>query len=615
MASGQCKHLLAGCVLLAALPVTAQWVTETVELDAGWNAVFLHVDSSHLELDSWIGSDTNNPITQIWRWSPPDSVQFVDAPQNPIQPVSGWVNWVRNDPESALHLLAGDTAYLVESASAYTWSVKGRPVPPRREWNGDGLNLLGFPTVPVNPPKFDAFIAQASELQAQEVEIYRYAGLVLDSTNPARIFPSLYRASSVVRGEAFWIRSGTVFNRYFGPFEVVLSGSDGIQFYERLSIGSLRLRNYSPNPLTVSMELLASEAVPSGQPAIAGIPPLLVRGSLDFATQSYGYSELPVGALNAQSWTLAPRDEEGSEVEVVLGFDRSVITEPEGSLLAGILRITDSIGHSRIDVPVSGTVGSQTGLWVGEALVTQVGQYLKTYQDGAVAPIVTTNGSTVVTNDLVIATNGNYVITNVVTDLADVPTWYPLRLIVHNPTPVAPVLLQRVFFGMNTQSNLALSKQENVLDPDHLDSARRISATHLPWTEDNNGWTFNGPLDQGSIITASVFNHFTDQRSNPFLHTYHPDHDNLDAPFKTELAQGSESYTLERDIRIEVNPPGTNFFSRISGGETLTGDYYEDLRVIGLARAGGTNDTRALQVRGVFRLDRISEISTLTENP
>ena len=49
-----------------------------------------------------------------------------------------------------------------------------------------------------------------------------------------------------------------------------------------------------------------------------------------------------------------------------------------------------------------------------------------------------------------------------------------------------------------------------------------------------------------------------------------------------------------------------------SGSQSLSGNYSETVTVKGLARAGGTNDTRTFELRGVFSLNRISSIPTLT---
>ena len=110
-------------------------------------------------------------------------------------------------------------------------------------------------------------------------------------------------------------------------------------------------------------------------------------------------------------------------------------------------------------------------------------------------------------------------------------------------------------------------------------------------------------------------NDFNDHASNPFLHTYHPDHDNLDATFKNELPQGSESYSIIREIKLVVQPPADDFNSLVNSGLNLTGTYVETIRIQGLARAGNTFDTRRFDVRGAFSLNRISEIATVTKLP
>lgn len=52
---------------------------------------------------------------------------------------------------------------------------------------------------------------------------------------------------------------------------------------------------------------------------------------------------------------------------------------PPGSLYAATLRITDTAGLQQIDIPVSAIVPNASGLWIGQAAIDRVGQYLKTY--------------------------------------------------------------------------------------------------------------------------------------------------------------------------------------------------------------------------------------------
>jgi hypothetical protein len=595
-------YLIAALWLAFAPAGRAQWLTQSIDLKAGWNAVFLHVDASHDTLNALVAGDIANPILEVWRWNPPSVAQFVDNPANPT-PTAEWTSWVRTNSSSALQRLNGDTAYLVRvgtNAPTYTWRVKGRPVPPRHDWTISGLNLVGFPTVTITPPRFDAFLALAPELQSATPEIYYYNGGDLGPSNPLLLPSALFRNTNVRRGQAFWVRSGTVFNRYFGPFEILQAIANGVDFRETLSSATFRLRNLTTNTLTVTLRLTASETPPAGQTSIAGVPPLLLRGTMNQTNLTYGYTNLPVST--ARTWTLAARGLPGSEVEVALGLNRAAMTNAPGTLLAGILRFTDSLGHSQVDVPVSAKAVSSAGLWIGGVAVTKVGHYLQSYdRDGNGQPIV--------------STNGNYIVNGIDTSLGATARPYPLRLIIHNPTNGNAKLLQRVYYGVDAYTNIVVASRESSLNGAYLKDARRISSTHLPWTETNAPWAFNGRLRAQTNLTTVVSLPYDDQAANPFLHTYHPDHDNLDPTFKLQRAQGQESYGVQRSITLQVTPPTDDFSSLVAAGDTITGNYIETIALKGLAREGGTNDTRQFEVRGAFSLNRVSEIPTLTVAP
>jgi len=607
-----CGLLCLAFLALCASSLHAQWRTQSISLEPGWNGVFLHVDAAHEDLATMVASDASNPISTIWQWTTPATYQFVDNPAT-AETRTGWTKWQRGDPASPLARLVGDTAYLVFTTNSYTWQVKGTPLPPRSAWNVEGLNLIGFPTPPTTAPTIESFLLNATGLENENLTFLQYAGLELGDNNPAQIPAFLHRSVRLTRGKAFWLRADEAATGYLGPFQVDLQGRRQLDFYDDLRTLRFRLRNRTAAGIVLTMEHVPSEAAPSGQAALAGAPPLLVRGALNAQEQTYAFAELPPNPGSGQLFILPPAGEEGSDVEVVIGLDRSAITAPAGSLLGSMLRFTDQTGRLQIDVPVRAEATSDTGLWVGEAQVTQVGQYRKTYADGALAPIITTNGSTIVTNDRVVATDGSYVVTNLITDIGDVQKMFPLRLIVHNPDGSASAqLLQRVYYGLDPGSNAVLSVTQSVLDPERLDSARRISATHLPWRPGNETWSFDRNLAAGGWMSTTIVAPFNDQQSNPFLHTYHPDHDNLDERFRNEVSRGSESYTIERDIQLSISPPANDFISRVSTDQRLLGDYRETIRIIGLARAGGSADTKTFETRGVFRLDRLSTIPTLT---
>jgi hypothetical protein len=571
----------------------AQWQTQSLLIKPGWTAIYLHVDASYQTIDQLVGADLSNPISEIWLWQPPPAtLQFVTSPQSPVLGNNQWANWARIGLgiSNTFNLLVANAAYLIHSTATanYTWVLKGKPVPPRYSWTSTGLNFSDFPTPANNPPPFDRFLSLGPVLQTA-AEIYQYSGGNLGTTNPSRLFA--YHTTPVTRGQAFWLRAGSLYNNYFGPFQVGLASAGGVSFGDVLSQFSFHLSNVTATNLTLSLRLLSSEAPPAGQAPIAGLPPLLVRGALNMTNLTYGFSYLTPGST--QTWTLPPQGQSGSDVVVVLGLNRSAITNSPGTLLAGILQFTDNFNFSEIDVPVSAQPTSTAGLWVGNAMVNQVGSYLKIYQTGA-------------NNQPVISSNGNYIVTGINTNLGAVAQAFPLRLIVHNDGNNV-FLLQRVYYGLGPASNTVVATSEGALDSTQLGSARRISATHLSWSAANTPWPFTGHLSQGGTLTTTTVLAYDDQASNPFLHTYHPDHNNLDATFKIELPQGSESYQVTRQITLNINPPGNDFASLTSASQTMYGTYQEAITLGGLGGA-----TRNFNVAGAFSLNRISTVPTLT---
>jgi hypothetical protein len=245
-----------------------------------------------------------------------------------------------------------------------------------------------------------------------------------------------------------------------------------------------------------------------------------------------------------------------------------------------------------VDAPVSAVVANYTGLWAGSASVSQVANYLKIYQTDA-------------SNNPVVGANGAYIVTGTNTSLGAVPAPFPLRLIVHNDGTNVN-LLQRVFYGSDIYSNTIIALNESSLDPAQLASARRISAIHLPWSATNAPFPMAGQLAPGGTLTATAAFSYDDQSSNPFLHTYHPDHDNLDATFENELPVGSESYGIQRQFTLTISPPNNDFASLTQAGQSFTGVYQETITMTGLSGA-----TRTFNTAGAFGLTRLSPISVL----
>jgi hypothetical protein len=250
-------------------------------------------------------------------------------------------------------------------------------------------------------------------------------------------------------------------------------------------------------------------------------------------------------------------------------------------------------------------LGSTTNLLLAASVVTNTTlstNFVVTYLG------ISTNPAYFITTNLLVSSYSNYVVTAINTNLGAVPAPFPLRLIIFNDGTNSS-LLQRVYYGLRQDTNLVVATTESVLDPAHLVTARRISAVHMPWTAANTPIPFSGQLDLGGVLTATFYEDYGDQAANPFLHTYHPDHNNLDLTKSPpqELPVGSQSFDINRQITLLVAPNTGDFLSLTTGNTSLAGSYMETVTLTGL---GGAQ--RSFTSAGTFSLQRISPIAVLT---
>ena len=105
----------------------------------------------------------------------------------------------------------------------------------------------------------------------------------------------------------------------------------------------------------------------------------------------------------------------------------------------------------------------------------------------------------------------------------------------------------------------------------------------------------------GGSMSCLISTPFDDPTS-PFVHQYHPDHDNKSGT--TKLVSGQESYDLERAVTFAISAtppagvPATGY-----GSSVIAGSYTEVFT--GLRKDSVT-------VTGTFTLRRVSEIGVLT---
>ncbi|MES2570472.1 MAG: hypothetical protein V4710_10520 [Verrucomicrobiota bacterium] len=617
----------------------AQWQTTTYSLKGGWNAIHLSGDARHDTLDNLLPPQ----VTEVWRWNPnPTQVQFTQSPLIPSAGTPEWSVWKRGLPgESTLSQLSGQTSYLVRcagtAANSYAVPIKQSPLPPSSAWVRNGANLFGFPTFQSGSsyPFFSSYFSTFPAALAANTRIYKYVGGELGAGNPLQIFsPANERLD---RTQAYWF-SAEVVGNFYAPLEISLTTGGGLAFGRAGSVVTARIRNRSNAAVTLSVAPLNSESAPPGQTGIVGPVPLTRR---TFNATTLLWTESPIAAGFTEA--IGPQ----STLELNLGIDRaSMGGASAGALFASFLRLRDSGNLMEVYLPVSALKTSLSGLWVGDIALTHVGSRVSNGAKGiatlrrdsltaiavegtggfgyTVPPAVTVappaSGTTAtavanvaqgsVTGFTITNSGSGYLKTPAVTvapppPLAGTSTSspFPLRALLHVADDGAARLLSQVFIGqLAAAPNAAgLCTLESLLKPDAKSGARRIVSAHLPLDRVILG---TGSVALPAEVAFTITIPFSDP-TNPFVHQYHPDHDNKDAR-GNPLGAGVESYSVTRrcTFRFTASPPAGSTVTGGWGSEVIGGTYSETINGI---------HKQALQLDGTFELRRASEIGTLTQ--
>lgn len=553
----------------------AQWVNETYALKPGWNGIWLSQDCSYATITDLLLAQPK--VTQIWRWNPLGSAkQYVTTPENPIKPDAEWAVWRRNDAESStLDRLTGNAGYLVfvDDADPVSLSLTGRPLLPT--YNGQqksGLIFSGFPIDPAASPlqrhldRFLSFDRVLKSLPEGLPGVYFYNGGPFSASVPKNPLPVTdSSAVSMTRGTAYWIEAKS-YTAYYGPVRVESADGDGLEFARSGVARTLRVKNVTDpakkQSVIVTFTPAPSAAAPSNQAPVAGAVPLLLRGEIDPLTLQTSYTPFSTAIQR----TIAP----GETAEVTFYLDRSALGTVAGREFQSLIRLSDSLNLTRIDVPVHATSTSLAGLWVGQAIVSQVDQIT-----GQTATLGSTRGD-----------------------------GFPIRLVVFVDAAGKPTLLQQAYVAtddsdnsLNAQKVFSKIGYERAASIKALSNSARVSSSAFPLD-------LVAPSPGGSVTGSATFDVLLDYAAptNPFVHPYHPAHDNRDASFAlSPLPAGAESYTVRRTVSLAFTP--TADVTDPAWGSTMLGGTYAET-VAGLRVAD-------IRVAGVFVIKRVSDASEL----
>ena len=184
----------------------------------------------------------------------------------------------------------------------------------------------------------------------------------------------------------------------------------------------------------------------------------------------------------------------------------------------------------------------------------------------------------------------------------DTPGRFKLRTLLHVADSGVTKLLSKAYLGplAVAPNDYGITTSQSLLKSSDLASARRISAAHLPA---GRVFTGSGNVTSGSSLACTISLPYNDP-TNPFVHPFHPDHDNKDARFEA-VGEGVESYTVNRAVTFTFTSTSPTGGVVAGWGSSVIGGTYREI-ITGL-------HSSSIQLDGTFELRRVSEIGTLSQ--
>ena len=527
-----------------AASVRAQWVTQTIRLVPGYNPVFLQVAPADPACDTLFGAVPQ--VTEVWMYN--RYLQTSTFTTNSTQAAVGqdhWLTWYPPGTEkkflATLAQIRGGQSYLIKLAPnspVVTLTVKGIPIPPRSDWIPNDVVLAGFPITDTGRGvSFYDFLKDAPQVAAlpgQDSAIF--------NINPATAFESQIRnpeLTKIVPGRAYWaLLQGHTHNPY--PFEA-LGGAENnaVQFLQDNPIATLTLKSGSVEAHTLHLRLLTGEAAPTGKPGNAGTPPLVAL--LPQADGSFSFKRLANGVDVALAG--------GQSLALRVGLlvrELNLVSDTNATYQA-LIEVTEA-GHGyRQLVPVVAEVpGSKLYNRQG-TLMGVPGARRKSDLTDAVATA---------------AQNAGLWVGTVTLNAVNIPGFDPAPFpdpTTHTVIPATP-LNTRVLIHVDSNGVSRLLHQ--VVFADVSDGTNRVTRMYGSLASVPAGATLKSRLSApswpaaapavmtgnfGSSVAGTVTTPY-DDKVNPFVHRYHPDHNNLTEDFSTKLPSGVESFDITRSV-------------------------------------------------------------------
>lgn len=571
-----CAALLA----VATGPVRAQGGTieQVIELEPGWNAIHVRVAPDDRDIESVF---SGLPVASVWRWIPDEAgAEFVEDPAEGLDNVDGWFAWFPEPrPEaflSNLFRVDPNVAYLVEleGSESHEIVLEGQPRYRPIAWETDAFTLTGFTVDTGAAPTFEEYFSPSPAHESQPVY----------QLDPDGTWNEVDAASTPIRdGEAYWIYTDGN-SRYQGRTDLVLDQGDSLEFSAALTEVEFVLRNRSDMDSTFLIRRLNGDTLP------------LAYLNEDPETGEIGWPHLqdqlvvdaPANDDVSVGLSVLREDFSSSRMEQVLEITdehgERILLHAGGNTIQPLVEPSLAAGGGRDEhQPVS-----YAGLWVGNIEVDAVSES----QQGGVEP-TPTRESFIQRVIIHVDSAGQARLLKDVIQMWEDGTTAPSSI-----DPDYDEVDEPGRYVLLTDKSL-IALYTGAVNRGGRQVGLRYSTVGYDFP--GNELDFTGDFEPGEQVNTTLVID-PELPTNPFLHRYHPDHDNLDAQF---LNFEQEAYQVSRDMRLiftEEDPMGRE---PPGWGDSILGGIYEG-SLNGLHR-------NTIFTSGTFRLRRVSAVPVLNQ--
>ncbi len=540
-------------LLLLALPclTLAQEVIQRIELEAGWNSVYLEVEPSEKECQK-IFADM--PIKSVWAWAKQFNTKSAKK--------SDWLIYNSTLSHlSELHQLQGGKGYLIEvkGEEPIVWNVKGTPVQPSKQWALDTFNLTGFHVDANRPPTFANHFAATPSLLNNEV-------LRMDTEGNWRPIANLEK-EKIEKGTAYWVKADKK-STFKAPIQLKTAIANRLDFGKNLMQQSLLIDN--PSPFDKQVTIQANEKEMEG---VA----LTYWDALARTWRNLSNISLKIPAE--------------SEIALTVGVDRRKMTAGEYALYKSTLEVNDGEGTQLFLNVSSNGLNDRAGLWVGYASIDKVSD-VNGIDDTPQAAASEFQLRLIVHVD----DAGNAKLLDQVTEMWQDGTYK------NDPEDSTKLIVDEAGKFVLITDDALLDQFSGSTIRDGKSVGRRISSAFFSFDEPI---LMQGEFEHELTLDSLAMGY--DDPLNPFKHKYHPDHNNLDERFENQLREGIESYTIKRSINLLFTDDDPEGLTLTGYGDDMLGGVYKET-IQGVHRD-------QIKVEGKFRLQKASSISRLNEAP